>query len=61
MGLVSKLLACMSVIPFFMVPFHVLQMQQAQNRIYLNSGTLMLNINESSYDDGIKGLKGQVD
>jgi len=31
-------------------------MQQAQNRIYLNSGTLMLNINESSYDDGIKGL-----
>jgi len=36
-------------------------MQQAQNRIYLNSGTLMLNINESSYDDGIKGLKGQVD
>jgi len=36
-------------------------MQAAQNRIYLNSGTLMLNINESSYDDGIKGLKGQVD
>lgn len=32
-------------------------MQQAQNRIYLNSGTLMLNINESSYDDGIKQIK----
>jgi len=31
-------------------------MQGAQNRVYLNSGTLMLNINESSYDDGIKNL-----
>jgi len=31
-------------------------MQAAQNRIYLNSGTLMLNINDSSYDDSVKSL-----
>merc|ERR1719322_2246505 len=34
-------------------------MQGAQNRVYLNSGTLMLNINESSYDDGIKNLRNK--
>jgi len=34
-------------------------MQTAQNRIYLNSGTLMLNINDSSYDDAAMNLKKQ--
>jgi len=29
---------------------------QSQNRVYLNAGTLMLNINESDYDAGIKTL-----
>merc|ERR1712165_225942 len=36
-------------------------MQGAQNRVYLNSGTLMLNINESSYDDGIKNLSHKAE
>lgn len=31
-------------------------MQSAQNRIYLNSGTLMLNINDSAYDENMKYL-----
>merc|ERR1711997_241055 len=29
---------------------------QSQNRVYLNAGTLMLNINEDDYDKGIKTL-----
>merc|ERR1712117_395472 len=29
---------------------------QSQNRVYLNAGTLMLNINEDDYDKGIKSL-----
>ena len=32
------------------------QISQSQNRVYLNSGTLMLNINEEDYDKGIKSL-----
>jgi len=39
----------------------IFQMQGAQNRVYLNSGTLMLNINESSYDDGIKNLSHKAE
>merc|ERR1739838_745890 len=30
---------------------------QSQNRVYLNAGTLMLNINEDDYDKGIKTLR----
>merc|ERR1712241_73403 len=30
---------------------------QSQNRVYLNAGTLMLNINEDDYDKGIKSLE----
>merc|ERR550517_913864 len=29
----------------------------SQNRVYLNAGTLMLNINEDDYDKGIKSLE----
>ena len=29
---------------------------QSQNRVYLNAGTLMLNINDGDYDRGIKSL-----
>ena len=32
------------------------QISQSQNRVYLNAGTLMLNINDDDYDKGIKGL-----
>ncbi|XP_059085340.1 prohibitin-2-like isoform X2 [Tigriopus californicus] len=32
---------------------------QSQNRVYLNAGTLMLNINEDDYDKGIKGLSNK--
>jgi len=32
---------------------------QSQNRVYLNAGTLMLNINEADYDKGIKSLTGK--
>jgi len=31
-------------------------MSAAQNRVYLNAGTLMLNINEDDYESGIKSL-----
>merc|ERR1711902_295581 len=36
---------------------HISQtISQSQNRVYLNAGTLMLNINDDDYDKGIKGL-----
>merc|ERR1719412_2697338 len=31
-------------------------MSQAQNRVYLNAGTLMLNINDDDYEAGLKGI-----
>ena len=33
------------------------QIAQSQNRVYLNAGSLMLNINEDDYDKGIKTLR----
>jgi hypothetical protein len=33
------------------------QISQSQNRVYLNAGTLMLNINEADYDNAIMGLQ----
>ena len=33
------------------------QIAQSQNRVYLNAGTLMLNINEKDYDNFTAGLK----
>merc|ERR1712025_17801 len=36
---------------------HISQtISQSQNRVYLNAGTLMLNINDDDYDKGIKSL-----
>jgi len=32
-------------------------MSQAQNRVYLNAGTLMLNINDDDYEAGLKNIK----
>merc|ERR1711976_648741 len=32
------------------------RMSQSQNRVYLNAGTLMLNVQDEDYDKGIKGL-----
>jgi len=29
----------------------------SQNRAYLNAGSLLLNVNEASYDDGVGGIK----
>jgi hypothetical protein len=34
-----------------------LQIAQSQNRVYLNAGTLMLNINEKDYDLFTAALK----
>ena len=31
-------------------------MSQAQNRVYLNAGTLMLNINDDDYEAGLKNI-----
>ena len=44
---------------FFMLFFYCLffQIAQSQNRVYLNAGSLMLNINEDDYDKGIKTLR----
>merc|ERR1712025_1005196 len=37
---------------------HISQtISQSQNRVYLNAGTLMLNINDDDYDKGIKSLE----
>ena len=32
------------------------QISAAQNRVYLNAGTLMLNINDEDYEAGLKGI-----
>lgn len=32
-------------------------MSQAQNRVYLNAGTLMLNINDEDYEAGLKNIR----
>ena len=37
--------------------FIFFQISQSQNRVYLNAGSLMLNINEDDYDKGIKTLR----
>ena len=44
---------------FFIVIFYcfIFQISQSQNRVYLNAGSLMLNINEDDYDKGIKTLR----
>merc|ERR1719158_1226595 len=34
-------------------------MSQAQNRVYLNAGTLMLNISDEDYEKAIKGLSAK--
>ena len=37
--------------------FTNLQISEAQNRVYLNAGTLMLNINDEGYEAGLKSIK----
>ncbi len=37
----------------------VFQISSSQNRVYLNAGTLMLNINDEDYDKGITSLGGR--
>ena len=37
------------------MPFS-LQISAAQNRVYLNAGTLMLNINDDDYEAGLKNI-----
>ena len=37
--------------------FIFFRISQSQNRVYLNAGSLMLNINEDDYDKGIKTLR----
>jgi len=37
--------------------YSMFQISQSQNRVYLNAGTLMLNINEKDYDSFIGSLK----
>ena len=39
-----------------MVTILTFQIAQSQNRVYLNAGTLMLNINEESFDRGAKSM-----
>jgi len=36
-------------------------MSQAQNRVYLNAGTLMLNINDDDYEAGLKNINKKTD
>lgn len=36
-------------------------MSQAQNRVYLNAGTLMLNINDEDYEAGLKNIRKATD
>ena len=36
--------------------FLFFQISAAQNRVYLNAGTLMLNINDEDYEAGLKGI-----
>ena len=43
----------MSVLLIFFLFF---QISAAQNRVYLNAGTLMLNINDEDYEAGLKGI-----
>ena len=40
----------------FLTNFLALQISQSQNRVYLNAGTLMLNINDDDYDKGVDSL-----
>ena len=39
-----------------MAPILIFQIAQSQNRVYLNAGTLMLNINEEAFDRGAKSM-----
>ena len=41
----------------YFVIVYFFQIAQSQNRVYLNAGSLMLNINEDDYDKGIKTLR----
>ena len=36
-------------------------MSQSQNRVYLNAGTLMLNINDEDYEAGLKNINKKTD
>ena len=40
----------------FVLMFLLFQISAAQNRVYLNAGTLMLNINDEDYEAGLKGI-----
>lgn len=40
----------------YFINFFPFQISQSQNRVYLNAGTLMLNINDDDYDKGVDSL-----
>lgn len=44
---------------FFINPYMHLQMAQSQNKVFLSGNSLMLNIQDSAFDDASERLKGK--